>query len=185
VDEVHLWLCRPGTAGPESLLRECLSRYVPCPPARWRFTRNPNGKPAVAAAPRPLAFNLSHSNGWLAIAVTAGAPVGVDIEYCDPRRDVLRLARRYFHPGEVAALEQRDAAGRRALFYDLWTLKEARIKARGGALWRDLSQLDPDPTEACWRLAPVPRYRLAIAVCDTGRRVSRLSVHRVPDGTDG
>ncbi len=172
-------------AGAEPLLRQCLSRYAPRPSAHWRFTKNPNGKPAVAATPRPLAFNLSHSDEWVAIAVTAGAAVGVDIEYCDPRRDVLRLARRYFRPGEVAALEQRDTATRRDLFYDLWTLKEARIKARGGALWRDLSTLEPDPADACWRLAPLPDYRLAIAVCDPHHRVTRLRVHPVPDGADG
>jgi len=184
-DEVHLWLCPRGTAGAEPLLRACLSRYAPRPPAAWRFTRNSNGKPAAAAAPRPLAFNLSHSHDRVAIAVTAGAPVGVDIEYCDPRRDLLRLARRFYHPEEVAALEQRDAVGCRDLFYDLWTVKEARIKARGGALWRDLTALRADPAETCWRLAPLPGYRLAIAVRDPRRRVSRLRVHTAPDSAHG
>jgi hypothetical protein len=107
-------------------------------PADWRFARGEHGKPCLLNSPRPLDFNLSHSGDWLACAVTAGTAVGLDIEYCEPDRDLLKLARRFFQAHEIAALEVCSKADQTAKFYDYWTLKEARIKAGGTALGLEL-----------------------------------------------
>ncbi len=102
--------------------------------ADWQFVLNEHGKPALAGAAHALDFNLSHSGDWLACAVTAGTPVGVDIEYCHPKRTTMKLARRFFRQEEVAALQVCSEAQQRDRFYDFWTLKEAAVKARGEAL---------------------------------------------------
>ena len=141
--DLHLWFCPAGAVSDSGgLARSVLSHYAGIEPAQWRFTTGANGKPALESAPRPLDFNLSDSGDWRVCAVTAGTAVGVDLEQCDPRRDVIKLARRFYHPAEVAALEACAAVDERlSRFYDYWTLKEARVKALGGALGPALAAL--------------------------------------------
>jgi 4'-phosphopantetheinyl transferase len=173
-------------ANSDQFKRDVLSRYANVAPADWRFSHGEHGKPGLLDSPLPLDFNLSHSGDWLACAVTAGTAVGLDIEYCDPARDVMKLARRFFQTPEIAVLQACDAAEQTARFYDYWTLKEARIKARGEALGQGLEsagfhldfsggaegvtgpgEIREDPeglaTRACYcLLEPAADYRLAI-----------------------
>ena len=92
-------------SGKDQFARVVLSRYAPVAPVRWRFCNSVNGKPVVVDPPRPLSFNLSSSGDWQACVVSPMGSVGVDLEYCDPRRDVMKLARRFFREPEVAALQ--------------------------------------------------------------------------------
>ena len=142
-EDLHLWFCRAdAVADSAALVRTVLSGYAAPEAGAWQFARGEHGKPSLVGAPRPLDFNLSDSGDWRVCAVTAGTAVGVDLEHCDPRRDVMKLARRFFDPAEVAALEAcRSADGQRDRFYDYWTLKEARVKAHGGALGPALASL--------------------------------------------
>ncbi len=183
--DVDIWLCsRERVASSDEFKRSVLSRYAPVRPADWQFAIGEQGKPCLVDAAHPLDFNLSHSGDWLACAVTAGAPVGVDIEACKPKRDVMTLARRFFREEEVASLESCDSAAQREQFYDFWTLKESAVKARGGVLVSGLdtrgfalthksgAALEPchialtTPDEAVTAqyclLDPFPGYRLAI-----------------------
>lgn len=138
-EDLHLWLChRESMAGSDNFRREVLSRYSPVAPADWRFANGDHGKPVVIGSPRPLAFNFSDSRDWLAMAVSAGTPVGLDLEYCDSQRQVLKLARRCFSAAELAQLQACATGERVHSFYDYWTLKEAGIKARGGSLALEL-----------------------------------------------
>lgn len=125
-------------AGSDQFLRAVLARYARAAPAQMRFTRQAQGKPVLAAPVLPLDFNLSDSGDWLAMVVSDGAAVGIDLEYCDSGRDVLKLARRFFSAAELADLQACSAAERISRFYDYWTLKEAHIKAAGGSLGREL-----------------------------------------------
>ena len=169
-----------------ALVRTTLSRYTGTPPARWTFETNEYGRPEIAgpAGGPPLRFNLSHTDGLVACAVTLARDVGVDVEYLDRRRPAdLEIAQRYFAPAEVDALEGLPAAERLAAFFDFWTLKEAYIKARGMGLALPLRHFafrlasasnpaiafDPaivdDPAGWHFELArPTPTHRLALAV---------------------
>lgn len=185
--ELHLWLCRRQTlTGSDQFQRTVLSRYAAASPGELRFRRGPQGRPALAAPALNLGFNLSHSGDWLALVVSGGMAVGVDLEYCDDRRDVLKLARRLFRAAELADLQACDAAGRSSRFYDYWTLKEAHIKAVGGSLGRELEATGftlrypvavagsaapgrivphaPGAAESAWYclLQPIDHYHLAI-----------------------
>ena len=133
--DVHLWLCHGNqVSNSDDFKRRVLSRYASVAPADWQFTLSPHGKPLLVTQTCALDINLSHSGDWLACAVTAGTPVGVDIEYCGSERDVMKLARRFFREEEVVALQSGSTASQRDRFYDYWTLKEAAVKARGEAL---------------------------------------------------
>ncbi len=151
--ELHLWLWRRDSAGSsDSFLRHVLSFYTDVPGQLMQFVRGPQGKPALLSPSLPLDFNLSDSGDWLSMAVSGGAPVGIDIEFCDSRRDVLKLARRFYSDEELADLQACDPEERSNRFYDYWTLKEASIKAAGVSLGSELEQARFSlryPTAAC------------------------------------
>jgi 4'-phosphopantetheinyl transferase len=79
----------------------------------------------------PLEFSLSHTRGLVVCAVALRDAVGVDLEW--PGREVARaeLSRRFFAPAEADWLAALPATEQRAAFFELWTLKEAFIKAVG------------------------------------------------------
>jgi len=117
-----------------ALLRTALSRYGARPPREWRFETTPHGKPFLAPAQAghpPLTFNLSHTRTTVACAVATGADLGIDVEECGRPADGLGVAERYFTAAEqrlLAACPREDVDAR---FVELWTLKEAYIKAVG------------------------------------------------------
>lgn len=137
--ELHLWFGHQALiADSESFQREVLSRYAGVAPVDLSFVKGPHGKPALLFPQRSIAFNLSHSGNRLVLVISGGAAVGVDLEYCDPRRDVEKLARRFFSDTELCQLRACTGTGKIHRFYDYWTLKEAAIKAGGGSLGREL-----------------------------------------------
>jgi len=118
-----------------ALARSVLSHYTGVGPKAWRFTRNCHGKPAIAGPIRPpLHFNLSHSSGMIVMAVARDRPVGVDIEEMRSGVSNFQVARRYFAREEIEFLERVPEADRSEAFYQLWTLKESFLKARGVGL---------------------------------------------------
>ena len=143
-----------------ALVRTTLSRYAAVDPRRWRFRAGAQGRPEIAGpegAP-PLVFNLSHTRGLVACVVTLGRAAGVDVERPDRRlSDPLALARHGFAPAERAALGRLAGSARRELFYDLWTLKEAYVKARGAGF------LALPARKVSYELAPEGLIRLTIA----------------------
>jgi 4'-phosphopantetheinyl transferase len=121
-----------------ALCRITLSRYEPSiPPRMWRFERNPWGRPHVVlpSNARPLDFNLAHSYGVVVMAVTyLGREVGVDLEAVDPAHAGLDIARLYFAPTELAAIQRLPLVHQVERFFEIWSAKEAYIKARGFGL---------------------------------------------------
>lgn len=91
-------------------------------------------KPRLVS-PKGVFFNLSHSGDWTVIAVSDGE-VGVDIQQVKPVD--MRLATRFFSADEGRILAE-AGDGAKALFYRLWTVKEAYLKALGTGLNRPLN----------------------------------------------
>jgi 4'-phosphopantetheinyl transferase len=115
-----------------ALVRTVLSRYAPVAPAAWTFTVNEHGRPSVGDARfASLRFNLSHTDGCAAVGVASGRDVGIDVEAMARPRVGADVARRFFAPAEVAALRRVPDPGWHRAFLEIWTLKEAYIKARG------------------------------------------------------
>ncbi len=126
----------------------------------------------------PLRFNLTHTDGFAAIAVVAGPDLGLDAEPVDRRVDHQRVARGCFSLAEQAALAA--AHDMAECFTAFWTLKEAVVKAIGDGLTLPLQdfsftlqplglEIAPGHGEdaAHWhfeRHAPTPRHRLALAL---------------------
>ncbi|HEV8347103.1 MAG TPA: 4'-phosphopantetheinyl transferase superfamily protein [Vicinamibacterales bacterium] len=183
-----------------AMLRRSLSARGDCAPHEWIFTKGARGKPALmpdAAARTRLSFNLAHTDGLVACAVAQDAEVGIDVEAVDRRADALGLAGRFFSPAEVAEL-QRCADGTRLLrFIEIWTLKEAYVKALGEGLscpLREFAFVFDGPQSlrfesgkvscaAAWQFAlfePSDRHRMAVAVGSRSPGEPRLAVRAYP-----
>jgi 4'-phosphopantetheinyl transferase len=123
-------------------VRTTLSRYADVAPAEWRFTAGEHGRPEIAprAGIPPLRFNLAHTDGLIAMALTLHDDVGIDVEVRRHRSTWLDVARRFFAAAEVAALDALPADEQSEAFLDYWTLKEAYVKATGLGLHAPLQR---------------------------------------------
>ncbi len=116
------------------LLRHVLSEYdADIAPANWQFTSNAYGKPEIAAQQQKggLYFNISHSGSRVVLAVARSPSIGIDIEFAEKNRRVEKIAHRFFSASETACLLALKEDEWLIRFYELWTLKEAYIKACG------------------------------------------------------
>lgn len=137
-DEIHLWIFPQCTTAArardatERRLRATLAAYLGADPDDLRIERSATGKPYLADA--ALQFNLSHSGRALLIGLSRAQPLGVDIESGARARPYLEIARRYFTAEEAAALAALPAERLQRSFLDLWSAKEAVLKAIGRGL---------------------------------------------------
>lgn len=128
-----------------ALKRTMLGAICDQDPAAWSFVTDASGKPSVAGGTGPH-FNISHSHGRVACAVSHGVAVGVDVEPIGRvvTPDLIRAA---LSPPEADWLARQRPADQSTAFFRLWTLKEAFIKATGRGLAQSLQHfaiaLDP------------------------------------------
>jgi 4'-phosphopantetheinyl transferase len=118
------------------ILRHLLSRYTGLAPSAICFSYNSYGKPTLRSSPSaapPLQFNLSHSGGLALYGFTQEHPIGVDLEQHRPL-DALALAQSVFSESERAVLNPLPPAEQLTQFLQLWTCKEAYVKATGRGL---------------------------------------------------
>jgi 4'-phosphopantetheinyl transferase len=126
------------------LARRALAAMTGHPPAAFAFEPGAYGKPAarVGGANTGMHFNLSHTNGLVAVAV-APFEHGLDVEAVS--RDVnVGIADHYFCPREIAWLNSLPQPRQSEGFLRLWTLKEAFIKATGLGLSQGLDTFSFD-----------------------------------------
>ncbi len=125
----QLYLCS------HAMLRLVLAAYLNCSPPSIEFETNQYGKPKLKSK-SAISFNLSHAKqaAVLAVAADPGHDLGVDIESVQDRGALQDLAQHYFSADEAAWLLQQSPAKQAELFFTLWTLKEAYIKAIGKGL---------------------------------------------------
>lgn len=99
----------------------------------------PHGKPRVVAEGAPE-VSISHSGDRVALAVTKGAPVGVDVEEVRAA-EVDDLANITFSAAEIDTFRAVPAAERRGAFFTYWARKEAVLKATGKGMSIVMSKL--------------------------------------------
>jgi 4'-phosphopantetheinyl transferase len=122
-------------------LRRLLGSVLHLAPGDIRFTAGPQGKPALSPGlPGVLEFNLAHSGDVALVALSHSRAVGVDVEEAHAMPDAAAIAARFFSAHEQAALAALPEADRQAAFFDIWTRKEAWIKAVGSGLSYPLDQ---------------------------------------------
>ena len=145
-DDIHLWFFPAARAGKRDHareLRELLGAYLGVDETAIRIERDAHGKPFLGGAhTAALQFNLAHSADALIVALARVQPLGIDIESTQRTRPWLELARRFFTPGECAALTALPPERLGAAFVRLWSCKEAVLKALGRGIAFGLERLD-------------------------------------------
>jgi 4'-phosphopantetheinyl transferase len=139
----HFERDRRRFAAARGILRSILGSILEVEPNRVRFRYGERGKPYLEHEfEGNLFFNVAHSAEHAMVAVADGADVGVDIEAIRPRVDPLTIADRYFSAAEREALHTVPAPLQLTAFFQIWTRKEAYIKALGDGLAHGLDRFD-------------------------------------------
>lgn len=123
-------------------VRSILGGYLGVPPRQVKFTRGLRGKPILGGeyASAGLTFNLSRSENLALVAVTRDRDIGVDVELI--RRDIpLDEISAHFTRAERALLGELPRPQRAGACFQLWTRKEAYLKATGDGLMVPLSRV--------------------------------------------
>jgi len=126
------------------ILRIILARYLNLDPTQINFTHSDRGKPYLTddCNPLNLQFNLSHSENMAIVGISRDRPIGVDVETVRPMENSLQLAKRFFCSSEYDLLTQAIPEERDKLFFQLWTAKEAYLKATGEGISGGLNQVE-------------------------------------------
>jgi 4'-phosphopantetheinyl transferase len=129
-----------------AMARQLLARLARTIPQEIVFGSNPFGKPLVSWPPQAarIHFNVSHSDELAAIAVTAAAEIGIDLEQMSVASELLELAGRFFADDEYQWLVSLPESEQLRGFYRIWTLKEATLKAIGIGLTDQLDRVTVD-----------------------------------------
>lgn len=141
-------------------VRMILARYLGEDPAIIELCTAPHGKPYLKHTFMDLRFNVSHSRDIAIIAISCGREVGVDVEWV--QRDIAYepIAEHYFDPRENWDLRTAPQNERVSRFFDLWTQKEARLKAAGVGL---IAEEKRPTTWGVRNLTPADGYVGAVA----------------------
>ncbi len=121
------------------MLRLLLSRYLSVSAEEVMFSSGRNGKLSIGNANKKnICFNVSHSGDWVLIAIGC-SETGVDVEKVEPSFSYEDIVARCFSAPEKRFIQEAEKPLIR--FYQLWTQKEALLKATSIGLIDDLSEV--------------------------------------------
>ena len=166
------------------ILRHLLGNYLQISPVAVNFNYGDRGKPSLAIpfSNSSLQFNISHSHEYALYGFTYDYPLGVDLEYLRSMEDVAKIAQRFFSAQESQSIASLNGTEQHKAFFQLWTAKEAYLKATGIGLTGSLADVNIclDQNDSClqaihgnkqatanWSMysyLPVANYVAAIAI---------------------
>jgi 4'-phosphopantetheinyl transferase len=176
------------------LLRKCLGHYLQQTPETIELAYTDRGRP-ILPHDETVQFSISHTHDLVAVAVTAGARVGIDLEYVQPQLDLPELAKRICSDEELQTFQALASRETPAAFFRIWTRKEAYLKARGEGITEGLQEISvslgseetgsikdtrDESAAQTWRLLtlPVPAdYMGSLACDDADKRLECTFVH--------
>ena len=114
-------------------MRTLLSNYLQTEPSKLQIGYGPYGKPILAGTflESGVHFNLAHSENLALLAITLAGEIGIDLEQIRPLIDADELVARFFSARESAAFHHLPVVQKPLAFFNLWTRKEAWLKATG------------------------------------------------------
>ena len=154
-DHIHVWRLRYERARQRAPLRALLGIYLGVPPDAVILVESEHGRPELAPSwGQRLQFNWSHSGDTALVVIARDGTPGIDVERLRPRPRAMELAERFFHDEEAAALARLEGQQRERAFLQLWTAKEAVLKAVGRGIAFGLDRLKvtvpPAPPSLIW-----------------------------------
>ena len=156
-------------------LRVALSERLGCANRRLAFGYLEHGKPfaLVDGQRAAVGFNVSHSGTHGLMAFAADEWLGVDVEERESTRDLEGIGSLVYGPAERRSLALAAGCDKVELFYRLWSMKEALIKAvRGAPLARPpiaVREVDSRPMRAVEIAEPGPPEALRLVTRPTPR----------------
>ena len=172
-----------------AISRLVLSHYTQTPAVSLTFTKQPNGKPELANNAHNIRFNLSHNDQLIVLAVCVNDEIGCDIESPNRKVNIPAITRRFFAPQEQQLLSQLPEQLQQQQFFEIWTLKEAFVKATGLGIALGLDRFYfqtlpfikvlfnaqyPLPPQA-WQFYQAPLNQQLLAICRASEQ--KQSVH--------
>jgi 4'-phosphopantetheinyl transferase len=168
------------------LIRTHLSQALQRPPATIDLAYTDRDRPYFPHD-ETIQFSISHTHDLVALALTRGARIGIDLEHIRPNADLPALAKRILSATDLRTFEALPPNEKPTAFFRVWTRKEAYLKARGEGIaegLRDFSvSLGPEEISQVqdhrekspappWRLhlLPVPPEYASSLACDDPHR---------------
>jgi 4'-phosphopantetheinyl transferase len=128
-----------------AFLRIVLGAVLGMPPRELAFSTGTFGKPTLATAGTDrVRFSLSRTSHMIALALTAGVDVGVDVEHVARASHLDRLAEIFCDNRELHAMAAMPMVRRIDRLIQTWTLKEAFLKAVGVGMSMQLDRFGFD-----------------------------------------
>ena len=118
------------------ILKNILSKYLCFNPEKIQFKYTSFGKPFLSSSINKASyhFNITHSKRYALLAVTRNRSIGIDLEYMLPIINMDSMIKSFLSGEEYKIMSMLSPEDRFQRFYDLWTLKEAYLKATGAGL---------------------------------------------------
>lgn len=127
-----------------AVLRRILSIYTGIPSKQVELTLTKRGKPCIANS--GLFFNVSHTDSSFLIGISVSGRVGTDIEILKGDEDINEISLTAFSAQEIKNLKDSSS------FLQMWTKKEALLKAAGLGLTDNLREISSNALIDKWGL---------------------------------
>lgn len=126
------------------LLRTILGRYLGIEASEVRIRYEQHGKPVLAQSYRSeaLHFSLSHSFDRVIFGLVLNRRIGIDLEYVRPISGIDHITKRFFSMSEHALLQSLPKNQKVRTFFQIWTRKEAYLKAWGKGILQPMGWFD-------------------------------------------
>jgi 4'-phosphopantetheinyl transferase len=125
------WLCS------QIILRETLAAWIHIAAADIVFTRSSYGKPCIQD--NPLDFNISRTKESFIFAINPYGKIGIDMEYLSGKENMDAIIEHAFSQNET---QYCHCSKKIKKILEIWTAKEAFLKALGQGLIDDLKSID-------------------------------------------
>lgn len=124
-----------------ALLRIELSKQLKIKARSIKIGESQNGQPYIPGEDLP--FSLSRTKNLFAFVVgKSNQYLGIDIEQIKPDIDYEGIAHNYFsHREQQLVLSQHNISDQKHVFFEIWTRKEALLKAIGIGINTELSRV--------------------------------------------
>lgn len=168
------------------LLRLALGSYLNLEPREICFDYGPHGQPRIQHRIEhdTLHFNVSHSHHHALFVFSLKRRIGVDVEWRRPLNNMQKMQRHICTVQEYEQLQRLDSDDESERFFQLWTRKEALLKAVGlglhgglrtyhigwGPATRDQPLICQGPEDKPWHIVDLacgPDHSAALAIEST------------------
>jgi 4'-phosphopantetheinyl transferase len=153
------------------MLRYILSTYTDTDPGLLPLVNDIQGKPALRphSAFHDISFSLSHADQVVSVGIVPNHSIGVDIVKTDPGYPFHEIIEYLFTPGEKECIQRIAPDLRYRMFFRIWALKEAIVKATGEGIRlmnsTDVTSFIEDPSSECTRILKINEKSGNFIIC--------------------